>query len=90
MVAAPVPLTSLSDDSAALKRVIARTDGPVILAGHAYGGAVIATVNDVRVKALVYVAALAPDEGETVALSAAVQRPIALKCIQEPVAKPAC
>ena len=90
VVAAPVPLTSLSDDSAALKRVIARTDGPVILAGHAYGGAVIATVNDVRVKALVYVAALAPDEGETVALSAAVQRPIALKCIQEPVAKPAC
>jgi pimeloyl-ACP methyl ester carboxylesterase len=133
VVAAPIPLTSLSDDAAALKRVIARTDGPVILAGHAYAGAVIAAVNDERVKALVYVAALAPDEGETVAqvfyrderhpqapqlapdadgfiwlpdegfgsafshrataeqiaLSVAVQRPIALKCIQEPVAKPA-
>jgi len=67
VVAAPIPLTSLSDDAAALKRTIARTEGPVILAGHAYAGAVIATVNDERVKALVYVAALAPDEGETVA-----------------------
>lgn len=67
VIAAPIPLTSLSDDAAALKRTIARTEGPVILAGHAYAGAVIATVNDERVKALVYVAALAPDEGETVA-----------------------
>jgi pimeloyl-ACP methyl ester carboxylesterase len=105
----------------------------VVLAGHAYAGAVIAGVNDDRVKALVYVAGLAPDEGETVAqifnrdekhpqspqlapdadgfiwmpregfgkafsqhatpeqiaLSAAVQRPIAVKCIQEPVPTPA-
>ena len=105
----------------------------MILAGHAYAGAVIATVDDERVKALVYIAAFAPDEGETVAqvfyrdekhpqspqlapdadgfiwmpedgfrnafaqnatadqiaLSAAVQRPIALKCIQEPVPTPA-
>jgi pimeloyl-ACP methyl ester carboxylesterase len=105
----------------------------VILAGHAYAGAVIATGNDERVKALVYIAALAPDGGETVAqvfyrderhglapqlapdgdgliwmpeagfrnafaqnatadqiaLVAAVQRPIALKCIQEPAPKPA-
>src|SRR5580658_8346698 len=67
VVAAPIPLTSLSDDAAALRRTIARTQGPVILAGHAYAGAVIATANDERVKALVYVAALAPDEGETVA-----------------------
>jgi pimeloyl-ACP methyl ester carboxylesterase len=67
VVAAPIPLTSLSDDAAALKRTIARTQGPLILAGHAYAGAVIATANDERVKALVYVAALAPDEGETVA-----------------------
>ena len=67
VIAAPIPLTSLSDDAAALKRAIARTQGPVILAGHAYAGAVIATANDERVKALVYVAALAPDEGETVA-----------------------
>jgi hypothetical protein len=58
VIAAPIPLTSLSDDSAALRRTIA---------GHAYAGAVIATANDERVKALVYVAALAPDEGETVA-----------------------
>jgi pimeloyl-ACP methyl ester carboxylesterase len=67
VLAAPIPLTSLSDDAAALKRTIARTQGPVILAGHAYAGAVIATANDERVKALVYVAALAPDKGETVA-----------------------
>ncbi len=67
VIAAPMPLTSLSDDAAALRRAIARTRGPVIVAGHAYAGAVIATANDERVKALVYVAALAPDEGETVA-----------------------
>jgi pimeloyl-ACP methyl ester carboxylesterase len=67
VIAAPLPLTSLSDDAAALKRVIARTEGPVILAGHAYAGAVIAIADDPRVKALVYIAALAPDEGETVA-----------------------
>ena len=67
VIAAPIPLTSLSDDAAALKRTIARTQGPLIVAGHAYAGAVIATANDERVKALVYVAALAPDEGETVA-----------------------
>jgi pimeloyl-ACP methyl ester carboxylesterase len=67
VIAAPIPLTSLSDDAAALKRTIARTQGPIIVAGHAYAGAVIATANDERVKALVYIAALAPDEGETVA-----------------------
>jgi len=133
VIAAPIPLTSLGDDAAALKRAIARTEGRVILAGHAYAGAVIATGNDERVKALVYIAALAPDGGETVAqvfyrderhglapqlapdgdgliwmpeagfrnafaqnatadqiaLVAAVQRPIALKCIQEPAPKPA-
>src|ERR1700722_7229572 len=67
VVAAPIPLTSLSDDATALKRTIARTHGPVIVAGHAYAGAVIAGANEERVKALVYVAALAPEEGETVA-----------------------
>ena len=67
VIAAPIPLTSLADDTAAVKRAIARTDRPVILAGHAYAGAVIAAVDDERVKALVYVAGLAPDEGETVA-----------------------
>src|ERR1700761_7215111 len=67
VLAAPIPLTSLSDDAAALRRTIARTQGPVIIAAHAYAGAVIATAIDERVKALVYIAALAPDEGETVA-----------------------
>lgn len=67
VIAAPIPLTSLSDDAAALKRILARTEGPVIVAGHAYAGAVIAMAHDERVKALVYIAALAPDEGETVA-----------------------
>jgi pimeloyl-ACP methyl ester carboxylesterase len=133
VIAAPIPLTSLNDDAAALTRTIARTQGPVILAGHAYAGAVIATARDERVKALVYIAALAPDDGETVAqvfykdephpeapqlapdadgfiwmtdsgfdhafaqnataaqkaLSKAVQRPIAVKCIQEPAPTPA-
>ena len=46
VVAAPIPLTSLGDDDAALKRTIARTEGPVIVAGHAYAGAVIGTAND--------------------------------------------
>ena len=133
VIAAPIPLTSLSDDSAALRRAIARTEGPLVLAGHAYAGAVISTARDERVKALAYIAGLAPDEGETVAqvfyqdekhslspalapdangfiwmpdegfrdafaqhataeqiaLSAAVQRPISVKCIQEPVPTPA-
>ena len=67
VIAAPIPLTSLSDDAAALKRTIERTQGPVVVAGHAYAGAVVGTASDERVKALVYIAALAPDEGETVA-----------------------
>jgi pimeloyl-ACP methyl ester carboxylesterase len=67
VVAAPIPLTSLSDDAAALGRTISRTEGPIIVAGHAYAGAVVGIANDERVNALVYIAALAPDEGETVA-----------------------
>jgi pimeloyl-ACP methyl ester carboxylesterase len=130
---APIPLTSLTDDVAALQRVLDRTDGPVVLAGHAYAGAVIGATIEERVEALIYIAALAPDEGETVAdvfyrakphpdaphlapdadgfiwmpeegfhravahkgspdlatIQAAVQRPIALKCIQERVSTPA-
>ena len=130
---APIPLTSLTDDIAALQRVIERTNGPVVLAGHAYGGAVIAGPFDDRIKSLIYVAALAPDEGETVAevfyraaphpeaphlspdqhgfiwmpedgfsralahnaspdqlvIMTAVQRPIAVQCIQEKVPLPA-
>jgi pimeloyl-ACP methyl ester carboxylesterase len=65
--AVPVPLTSLADDVSALNRSIERIPGPVVLAAHAYAGAVIALARPERVKALVYVTALAPDEGEKVA-----------------------
>jgi pimeloyl-ACP methyl ester carboxylesterase len=65
--AAPLPLTSLGDDVAALNRSLDRTVGPVVLVAHAYAGAVIALARPERVKALVYVTALAPDEGEKVA-----------------------
>jgi pimeloyl-ACP methyl ester carboxylesterase len=133
VIAAPIPLTSLTDDTAALRRVIERTTGPVTLVGHAYAGAVIGAAHDDRVKSLVYIAALAPDEGETVAdvfyhaaphpeaprlapdahglvwmpeeafanavahkaspdqlaIMAAVQRPLAVHCIQEKAPAPA-
>lgn len=65
-IAAPLPLTTLQDDVAALDRVIERCGGPVVLVGHAYSGAVIGATRSDRVKALVYVNALVPDEGETV------------------------
>jgi pimeloyl-ACP methyl ester carboxylesterase len=67
VICAPIPLTSLTNDATALRWAIERTSGPVILVGHAYSGAVIAAVKEERVKSLVYVSALAPDEGETVA-----------------------
>lgn len=67
VICAPIPLTTLSNDATALSWTLERTTGPVVLVGHAYSGAVIAAVKEERVKALVYVAALAPDEGETVA-----------------------
>jgi pimeloyl-ACP methyl ester carboxylesterase len=67
MVAAPLPLTSFRDDVSALDRTLERVTGPVVLVGHAYAGAVIAATRSEKVQALVYVAALAPDEGETVA-----------------------
>jgi pimeloyl-ACP methyl ester carboxylesterase len=66
-VAAPLPLTSFADDVAALDRALERVTGSVVLVGHAYAGAVIAATRDEKVRGLVYVAALAPDEGETVA-----------------------
>jgi|ERR1700723_241923 len=133
VICAPIPLTSLADDVGALGRVLKRTSGPVVLVGHAYAGAPIAAVVEDRVRALVYIAALAPDHGETVAkvfyqaesspeapkmvpdadgfvwmpedafrravahkasldqtnIAAAVQRPISVRCIQEPVPVPA-
>jgi len=59
------PLTSLEDDVAATRRILDRQDGPVILVGHSYGGAIITEAgNHPRVTALVYVAAFAPDAGE--------------------------
>ena len=67
VICAPIPLTSLTNDATALSWALERTSGPVVLVGHAYSGAVIAAVREDRVKSLVYVAALAPDEGETVA-----------------------
>ena len=132
VICAPIPLTSLTDDIAALTRTLERTSGPVVLAGHAYAGAVIGATDEKRVKSLVYVSALAPDEGETVAqvfyrnpshpeapklapdshgfiwmsddgfrravahrasldqtnIATAVQRPIAVQCIQEPAPTP--
>src|SRR5882672_10468152 len=68
VVAVQNPLTSLADDVAATKRAIASQDGPVLLVGHSYGGVVITEAgNDPKVVGLVYVAALAPSEGESVA-----------------------
>lgn len=67
VLAAPIPLTSLSDDVAALDRALERTHGPVVLVAHAYAGAVIAATTNERVQSLVFIAALAPDQGETVA-----------------------
>jgi len=132
VICAPIPMTTLSDDAVALSRVLEQTSGPIVLVGHAYSGAVIAAVRAERVKSLVYVAGLAPDEGEPVgkvfyrdephpdqpkmvpdahnlvwmpedafgralahkasadqaSIAAALQRPIALPCVQEPAPKP--
>ena len=66
VTAAQLPLTSLGDDVATVKRAIALASGPIILAGHSYGGAVISEAgNDPKVEALVYIAAFAPDAGES-------------------------
>jgi pimeloyl-ACP methyl ester carboxylesterase len=66
VVAVQNPLTSLADDVAATRRIIALQDGPVILVGHSWGGAVITQVgDDPKVAGLVYVAAYAPDAGES-------------------------
>jgi len=61
-----LPLTGLEEDVAATKRVLDQQDGPVILVGNSYGGSIITVAgSDPKVKALVYVAALQPDAGET-------------------------
>ena len=135
VVSVQLPLTSLSDDTDAVRRVLGRLDGPAVVVGHSYGGAPMtaAATGVSHVKGLVFVAAMAPDEGETVgellhrapqhplsakltpepdgfiwmpaegfansvapnatsgeiALMAAVQKPIALRCLGEPMTKPA-
>ena len=133
-VAAQIPLSSLSDDVATLQRFLRRVRAPVVLVGHSYGGAVItaAGARAPNVKALVYIAAMAPDEGETVGglleraaphasapalapdedgylwmsakgfadavapessadalLMAATQKPVAIRCVEERMTRPA-
>jgi pimeloyl-ACP methyl ester carboxylesterase len=61
------PLTSRADDVATTQRAIANQDGQVLLVGHSYGGAVITEAgNNPKVAGLVYVAAFAPDDGQSV------------------------
>ena len=68
------PTISLGDDVAATKRIIAVQNGPVILVGHSYGGAVITEAgNDPKVAGLVYITAFAPDKGES--LSTLIKNP---------------
>ncbi|HET6335561.1 MAG TPA: alpha/beta hydrolase [Polyangiales bacterium] len=68
------PTTTLADDVAVTQRVLALQNGPVVLVGHSYGGAVITEAgNAPNVAALVYIAAFAPDEGESV--STLIQNP---------------
>jgi len=78
VVAVQIPLTSFAEDVAATQRAIALEDGPVLLVGHSYGGAVITEAgNDPKVAGLVYVSAVAPDKGEsTLGLISSVQTPI--------------
>ncbi len=65
-IAVQNPLTSLADDVAATKRILNRIEGQCILVGHSWGGTVITEVgNDEKVSGLVYIAALAPDAGES-------------------------
>jgi pimeloyl-ACP methyl ester carboxylesterase len=67
VVAVQLPLHTLADDVATVKRAIEHVGGPVLLVGHSYGGAVItnAGYNNPNVKGLVYIAAFAPDEGQS-------------------------
>jgi len=78
VVSVQIPLTSFADDVAATQRAIALEDGPVLLVGHSYGGAVITEAgNDPKVAGLVYVSAVAPDQGEsTLGLISSVATPI--------------
>lgn len=67
VIAVQNPLLSLEEDVAATKRAIARMEGPVLLVGHSYGGMVITEAgNDPKVKGLVYVCSLVPNDGQSV------------------------
>jgi pimeloyl-ACP methyl ester carboxylesterase len=78
VVAVQIPLTSFADDVAATQRAIALEAGPLLLVGHSYAGAVITEAgNDPKVAGLVYVSAVAPDQGEsTFGLITSVQTPV--------------
>lgn len=66
VTAVHLPFTTLADDVAAVKRTLALQDGPTLLVGHSYGGAVITEAgNDPKVAGLLYVAAFAPDSGQS-------------------------
>lgn len=67
VIAVQNPTSSLADDAAATRRIMNSVEGPIVLVGHSWGGAVITEAgSDPKVKALVYVAAFAPKAGETV------------------------
>jgi pimeloyl-ACP methyl ester carboxylesterase len=88
VVAVANPLRALAGDAAYLAAVLASITGPVILVGHSYGGAVItnAAAGNPNVKALVYIAAFVPDEGETAfALSAGGTLPDVTTAVQVPI-----
>jgi pimeloyl-ACP methyl ester carboxylesterase len=87
VTAVQLPLTSLADDAATVKRALALETGPVVLVGHSYGGAVITEAgNDPKVSALVFVAAFAPDAGQSAgSLNASVPpAPIAAQAKPDP------
>ena len=67
VTAVQLPLTSLKDDVATARRALALQDGPTVLVGHSYGGVVITEAgSDPKISALVYIAAFAPDAGQSV------------------------
>src|SRR5579862_3414947 len=68
VTAVHLPFTTLAEDAATVKRALALQDGPVLLVGHSYGGVVITEAgDDPKVAGLVYVAAFAPDQGQSLA-----------------------
>jgi pimeloyl-ACP methyl ester carboxylesterase len=86
VLAPPNPLRGITADSAYLASVLAQIDGPVLLVGHSYGGAVItnAAAAAGNVRGLVYVAAFAPEEGEVLGVVAAGSRDSVLNTAQVP------